>query len=258
MTALTIHIDDSGTHAESPVAVAAGWIAPVPQWKKFIRQWRGMKKKHGFEVFHMVDAMASSQSSEFRGWGENKKTNVLRDLCPLIDARISRGFAIWVIKRDYDELVTGDLRIQLGKSHYTWAVCNLIGWIELWRERENIREPIEYIFDRMSKGRGEIDQVFRSAEERGNELHKYGIYKGCHSFRDKAEVLPLQAADMIAWLTYQRALEAASGIRPRSLVSETFNYFNNRRFKCASMSREHLTEYVQQESGSRHLAESGI
>ncbi len=110
----------------------------------------------------------------------------------------------------------------------------------------------------MSKGRGEIDQVFKSAEERGNEFHKYGIYKSCHSFRDKAEVLPLQAADMIAWLTYQRALEEVSGIRPRPLVAEAFNYFNNRRFKCASMIRQHLEEYVQKESGGQHLGMSEI
>ncbi len=98
-------------------------LLPARSGRNFINKWQAIKKKHRFDVLHMADVMASSQRSEFRGWGEDKKTKVIRDLCPLIDARVSQGFAIWVIKRDYDDLVTGDLRVQLGKSHYTWAVA---------------------------------------------------------------------------------------------------------------------------------------
>lgn len=251
VAALTIHIDDSGTHSQSPIAVAAGWIAPVTEWKKFIRQWEKEKNQLSFNVFHMADAMTSAEKTEFENWNLRKRIKAVRKLRSVINGRVTKGFAIWIVKQDYDDLVKGELRIQLGKSHYTRAVCDLIGWIELWRNQHNIREPIEYVFDRMSKGRGEIDQVFKSAEERGNELHKYGIYKGCHSFRDKAEILPLQAADMIAWLTYQRALADVGPSRTRPLVAETFNYFNSRKFKAARMLRPDWEAYVQHELAAR-------
>jgi hypothetical protein len=107
----------------------------------------------------------------------------------------------------------------------------------------------------MSEGRKEIDQIFINAESRDDSLHRYGIYKGCHSFGDKAVILPLQAADMMAWLLYQRGLNDVSGKKGHTLTVETFDYFNQRNFKGGAFSRRHLAELIEKE---KQAIESGI
>jgi hypothetical protein len=205
VAAFTIHFDDSGTHPTSPIAVAAGWISPYEQWKKFIKAWNRARVAEGFDVFHMSEFMASNPKTEFASWDNEKKVRVMRRLRGIIEDHATMGFGFAVHKDDYEQLVTGDVRKKFGEFHYTWAVRVVIGMVENWRERKRIKEPTEYIFDRMSQGRAEIDKVFADAEATGAALHRYGIFRGCHSFRDKAEVLPLQAADIFAWLLFQRA-----------------------------------------------------
>jgi len=127
-----------------------------------------------------------------------QEEKVIRRLATIIGDRAGKGFAVAVIKKDYDELMPPELRKKIGEFHYTWAVRAVIGFMEKWRLENGVVEPTEYIFDRMVKGkeRNEIDRVFEEAGRVDDSFHRYGIYKGCHSFRDKSQVLPLQAADI--------------------------------------------------------------
>jgi hypothetical protein len=227
---LTVHFDDSGTHLESPVAVCAGWIAPFPQWKKLTREWNKARAEYGFDTFHMAEFVANYNKSEYADkniWTDRKKRIVLKRLRNIVQSRISQGFAVAVIKKDYDDLVTGTLRSHAGKYHYTYAVRAAIGFIEDWRERSGIQGPIEYIFDRMVKGpeKREVESVFEWAERRSDALSRYGIFRGCHSFQDKRDILPLQAADMLAWLSRREHSFRLGHVNYYEPAAETWNYF---------------------------------
>lgn len=154
-----------------------------------------------------------------------------------------------VRKEDYDELVPEELRLTLGKYHYTWAVRIVIGLVEEWRVSQGIKEPIEYIFDRMAErpSKHEIDSVFEQAADMNDSLHNFGIYKGCHSFRDKTEFLPLQAADMLAWSIYQRALHHDSGKPVHQVARETYDYFYTRGLAAGSPTRTQLEDWLESE-----------
>ncbi len=183
MAALTVYFDDSGTHSQSPIAIAAGWIAPFQQWKKFTREWKRVRDEEQVSVFHMADVMFNKK--EFANWDDTRKRAVITKLRRIIYDRVPQGFGIAIHKKDYDDVMVGEVRKKLGGKHYTWAVATVIGMIEKWREHKGIKEPMEYIFDRMSEGKGEIDKIFRDAEKRDDALHKYGIHKGCHSLETK-------------------------------------------------------------------------
>jgi hypothetical protein len=206
MAALTVHFDDSGTHPESPVAVIGGWIAPPQQWKKFTKEWNKAKLEYGFEEFHTADFMFNGKDSEFADkdeWNENKKKIVLRRLESIITQRASQGFCLRVVKKDHAEIIPQKLKCTVGQFPYTYALRAAMGFVEKWRKKIGITEPTEYIFDAMATGpaKTEINRVFEEAIRIDGALHKYGIYKECHSFRDSKEILPLQAADMLAWLS---------------------------------------------------------
>jgi Protein of unknown function (DUF3800) len=243
--AFTVYFDDSGTSPQNPIAVVGGWISPAEQWKKFEREWTRIQEAEGFHVLHMADFMFGSSRTEFGNWNNLKKNRVIRALRKIIQAHCVYGFGFSVHKQDYDEIVSGDVRAKCGRFHYTWAVRMVLGKLERWRQDNLVREPIQYVFDRMSEGRYEIDKVFADAENTGDAFNRYGIYPGCYSFQDKSDVLPLQAADLIAWLVYQRALNHALGKPPHRITAETFNAFNKRHLDSATISRAGLADFVE-------------
>lgn len=211
VAAITMYIDDSGTSPEHEVAVAAGWLSPVRQWKKFEKDWEKAKAVKGdeFDCFHMSECIYSGKKTEFKDWDYPKKQRVIRRLRNIIKQRAIKGFCMSVKKKDYNDLVPADLRKARGEYHYTWVVRNVLGQIHRWREANNITEPIEYVFDWMKPGdasRVEIENAFALVEENPDAKKQFGIYKGCYHFRDRCEVLPLQAADMLAWLLYRGTL----------------------------------------------------
>jgi hypothetical protein len=123
VAAITAYFDDSGTHKESPVAVAAAWLSRFESWRdKFCPAWDRARTKEKFECFHFSEFAASNPKSEFASWDDTKKQRVLFRLRGAIRKNVECGFAIAVKKSDYDETVPPDLRKEAGEFHYTWAV----------------------------------------------------------------------------------------------------------------------------------------
>ena len=82
-----------------------------------------------------------------------------------------------------------------------------------WRQERNITTPVEYIFDMMGKGKGEIKAAFNSFIEFDRAVD-IGAYEGGISFQSKKSVVQLQSADMIAaaagWHMNHRVLDGRS------------------------------------------------
>ena len=209
----TLYCDDSGTHAQSEVAVAGCLIADLKQWDKFKDNWDQANEQEKFDVFHMADFVAKQEQFKEPEWQDEKKRDrTIKRLINIIQTRAQFGIACAVVRSAYDEVVTPDLRKRydklFGKNHYTFVVRHCIAHIEKWRLKHNHVEPIQYVFDRLSKGRGEIDaQMEVAVSGREDAIRRYGIYKDGWSFQDKAVVIQLQGADIWAYENYKYAAE---------------------------------------------------
>ena len=62
-----------------------------------------------------------------------------------------------VVKSAFDEVITDDIREKFGDNHYTLAVRLCIGLVNQWRNKYDYRQPIQYVFDRLSEGKGDIE-----------------------------------------------------------------------------------------------------
>lgn len=202
----------------------------------------------------MAEFMANNQNSEFADTNlsnDEKKRSVLTRLTQIIRKHTMQGLGFAVNVREYNVAVPEPLRANTGKYHYTFALRLLIGLFEQYREMHDFAEPTEYIFDRMTKGdaKAEIVKVFNEAENLEDELHKYGIYEGCLSFRDKYDVLPLQASDMTAWLINQKAQHETEGIPAKNqVVVECWNALVKDNHLYSGVVRErHLTRWIEKE-----------
>jgi len=201
----TLYCDDSGTHKGSDIAVAGCYVATVEQWEQFKRNWQEINAREQFGVFHMADFVARQGQFGAPEWqDEAKRERTIRSLVSAIKTRAQIGFSAAVVKSAFDEVITWDIGERFGHNHYTLAIRLCIGLVDKWRQKYGYREPIQYVFDRLSKGKGEIDEMFRiyvSGKE--DALYRYGVYPDCWSFQDKAQIVQLQAADIWAYENFR-------------------------------------------------------
>ncbi len=149
----SVYFDDSGTHTESEVAVAVCYISTADRWERLIDDWEEAKRCEQFTTFGMADVLG--EKGEFRRWDEGKRNHLIRRLISSIHCRTHIGISISVPKLAYDTVIQGKVRGRFGKFHYTFAVRSCLAQIKLWRERHRITGPMQYVFDRMSHGKGE-------------------------------------------------------------------------------------------------------
>jgi len=116
----TVYFDDSGTHLESNVAVAACYVGTDDQWACLARDWETAQVSEGFKVFGMADIL--NGKGEYRSWSAEKRDRLIRRLITITRIRARKGFSVAVVKSDYDSEITGRLRGKAGKFHYSFAV----------------------------------------------------------------------------------------------------------------------------------------
>jgi hypothetical protein len=202
MAGFVLYCDDSGTHEDSPFAIAACYVATPPQWEQFTRNWQ--EAAEGFGVFHMADFVAKQKQFSLPEWqDEGKRNRTLKRLITIISTRRRMGFSAAVDKRGYDAEVPVAMRQKhkLGNNHYSFAVRMCMAKVLKWRLKYKYTEPVEFGFDQMSKGRGEINAIFEEALREGDDaalIHGISTDAGW-SFHSKKEKIPLQGADILAW-----------------------------------------------------------
>jgi hypothetical protein len=219
----SFYCDDSGTHSGSEWAIAASVIAPVQQWDKFCEEWQAIAADEEFSVFHMADFVAKKPPFESSKWlNQEKRDRVMRRLIGTIKCRVTCAFVSAVQKSAYDEVVPADMKAKrsMGKNHYTFAIRMCMGRIIRWRRDFGRMDGLRYVFDRVSKGKGEIDAIFQRhlSETSSASLGDLGLSHGGWSFEDKAKFMPLQAADIFAWeaLHFMRSASAhGENFKPR-------------------------------------------
>jgi hypothetical protein len=204
MSFFTAYFDDSGTHRESSIAVASCLVASVDQWDAFSRNWAEAERAEGFGAFHMADFAFGER--QFKGWGDGKKERVLARLCNLISTRVQIGWSVAISKRDYDKIIVGPFRDWCGQFHYTFCVRQCAGSVGLWRRESQPQCSLKYVFDRVSQGKGDIMFAMDCAVKNSEiESRSTGVKPlGGYSFESKADVWPLQAADIYAWTSFQQ------------------------------------------------------
>lgn len=204
----TLYCDDSGTHSQSEIAVAACLIASVDQWDKLKDEWDRANECEEFGVFHMADFVAKQEQFSSPKWANQaKRDRTIKRLINIIQTRVQFAIACAIVKSAYDDVVSENIQHPFWvdrKSHYTFTVRHCIAHIQKWRSSFHRLEPIQYVFDRLSKGKDEIDRQMELGATGGElALQAYGIQQGGWSFQDKAAVTPLQAADIWAWENYK-------------------------------------------------------
>lgn len=149
------------------------------------------------------------QKAPFCNWNRTKKSRVYAKILHILKKRVTAGFAIAVPTLEFErvrESSSEEVIPQLAQFPYTFAVQSCMGLVRNWRERNNVTDPMQFIFDQMPEGKGEVAHMW-SRDVLTNEVENlYWLQKMGYAFQDKAVFKPLQVADILAWsvLTHTR------------------------------------------------------
>jgi uncharacterized protein DUF3800 len=211
MSMFTAYFDESGTHDTSPLILIAGWVGKDTQWEKFSVKWKDILKEYDIDMFHM-----NKWSNKIGRYGQMKESDrqeLIRKLLDCILATVEVGFFGSFHMQSYKELIEEGYKDSLGNPYSLCAMICIKSLMQ-WRESKNLREPIAYILEAGAKGSLEFHAAFNIA--RKHPQFGGGFTHGPLALWDKKEILPLQAADIIAYECWKDVNNTVAGF-PRPM-----------------------------------------
>jgi hypothetical protein len=242
ITVLKSYFDESGKLQDPKIeAVAvAGFLSTPKKWSSFEKQWKPKLKKYGIKKgFHMADC--ENGKEEFEGWTEQRKSDLINELIPIIKNCALFGVGAAMTTEDYIELTR---KRSKGCSPYvedpyygSSIYCFYTLVLEMRKKFPNKKASI--IFDETDKEMEHraIDYYkwFKDTYEGGNKLVDL-------SYMSDIDAVPLQAADFLAYETRKQAISKVySQHRPNWLWNLQFK----RDFLFGGyLDREHLKPMI--------------
>jgi len=194
---LGAYIDDSGS-GNPPAFVLAGWVSRDQFWETFSDQWQSaLSAIPSIRYFKMHEA--HRLEGEFRGWNEEVRDHKLESLLAVIKGHAIFGIHLAIPYAPYQVLFTDKFARQLNRPYvlgFYFVMIELLGFLHLsqWPERA------DFVFDEQG-----IDATYALAAYEmfthfaPPELKPLIGARPIH--RTDFELLPLQAADLLAWQT---------------------------------------------------------
>lgn len=99
---LTTYLDESGTHAQSPISVMAGYVATSAQWETFNIDWMALVRKAGVKHIHALDLFKNR--NQFKGWKTQDANALAIALDNVIATHLQLGYSVVVRDDDYKSI----------------------------------------------------------------------------------------------------------------------------------------------------------
>ncbi|MGD1156563.1 MAG: DUF3800 domain-containing protein [Terriglobia bacterium] len=205
--AIQAYIDDSGVKGTDPIFVLAGFIGKAEQWAEFSTAWKQhLRESPSIAYFKMAEA--AKLGGEFRFWKHADRDRKLRG-CVEVIKRYPPQHAIHCTidldafkkreSRSYEKPGPVSHPYLLGSHVVLSGVCYEVldsgsqDQIEVIFDQQLIFAPrLKLWYPMIREGLSHVkDETLRSLSR---------VLPADPMFRDDKHLLPLQAADMLAWL----------------------------------------------------------
>ena len=202
--------DDTGKGNE-PAFALGGFVAPVEQWIEFNNAWDAkLKEEPSIRFFKARDAAACR--GEFGGFDAAQRDKKVSGLISLINAHAQFFVSTAIVREDWSKVFRGKMAKTMDSPFFFAYVRLMTISLQHMRRFGAAADKVEWIFD------VEAETIYREVlnwwlaqkEEPPRYLRKR---MGNHPImRNDEEVMPLQAADLIAWVAGKHASPPPSPI----------------------------------------------
>ena len=193
---LQAYIDESGSRNQDNCLVLAGFISPAQEWAAFSDEWQAcLDATPSLRYFKMREA-ANNPSGAFKNWKRDDVREKVRELIEIIKRHAKIAIYCATPIHMFDEVlapIPGPLANPY--CHSFGAILAGVGWEAVDQKAERV----ELIFDEQDKYASLIKNVYPTLMRRFDpELSR--VLPEEPMFRSDTHFLPIQAADMLAWL----------------------------------------------------------
>lgn len=220
LTVLQAWFDESGK-TELPVYLLAGYVGGQTMWEDFSDEWQAeLNRPPTLPYLHC------KESQLFKGWTASERVERILRFVAIIRKYRPRRVTFMLRHVDYRELYSvisehpampRAERRMLKNQYYTAFVVMLTVMLKAqatkWREH-GARELIEILFDegidRWQRLKLGFEGFVTSVKKNDPDLLQLLINKNAE-FRDDKLLLPLQAADLLAWHLRRLCYELSQG-----------------------------------------------
>jgi len=258
---LTAYFDDSGTHPGSEVVLWYGLFGNNFQWDYFDKLWAAKLKepspgKVALARFHMAQCQAAD--GQFAGWSRTATDFLVYELGNIILRCGLWADGVVIPRKEWDELVTGDLRTALGNAEgYSLRIAFVRA--TQWVRKMGYDHKIAFVFDRRKEKEAEGKRIFQLFEHLA-KIEPNAVKPISLNFSDSTSIRPLQAADMVAWEMYQYSLDYIKNSgSPHAGRKQLRRLWQGKRIDLGFASRTAIEKMVALESGKakqEHLAKA--
>jgi hypothetical protein len=199
----TGYFDDSGSDIGSRWYVLGGFCASVEDWKIVSTRWhQTLNKEPSLQYFKMSEAMA--MDGQFRrGWTIPLRDQRIIELVDIIEELDPPRLYCFLKRSDFDTFVKGILGGDAFNDPYFVLFYHLILSIAANAQSLAWNRDCDFIFDDQGKlGKNAVERWdWMKQNIDGANAANVSAYLGSPPiFRDDIKFLPIQAADMLAWL----------------------------------------------------------
>lgn len=205
-----VYFDESGTHDGSPIMTIAGYLFKKNQARLFSRDWQKALDRLGLPAAHMTDC--ANGNGDYVNMTLENRIFSEKLLIENTKRRTEFGLSCSVNPQMYSE-VMGEYAQKL--SPYTFLLMLCVIRVRDWAEATGYQGKISYFFKSGHRHASEANYYMTGLSKLGGPAVDYNYYYG-HAFLSKEHALPLQAADMLAWLHRKYLLKRLEGVeQPR-------------------------------------------
>jgi hypothetical protein len=228
---ITTYLDESGTHAQSPISVMAGYAGTSAQWARLETDWTALARKAGVRHIHGVEL--SKRTGEFKGWKAEDANALIVSLDSVIAAHLQLGFAVIVRDDDYKSIYGTGPHPKRPQKDSKYGVCfraclafapsYLASEFALANQDALAQETtINFVLEQGHKNAGDARRLFDIYK--ADALPEWKHFVGTLDVTTKDNP-GAQAADFLAYAVYRAEIaehgDAPSAIEKSSYVADT-------------------------------------
>jgi uncharacterized C2H2 Zn-finger protein len=211
---LQAYVDDSKQlHGKN--IFMAGFVSSAENWLHFSDAWDAELKAYpSIEYFKCSEWKAKRK--QFRNFGKLDREIKASRLCEVINDHSLWSFQISVNEKDVRQVFDDSVPYGIRTPYFLLFMGVVVGLARYQLEMGN-DSPIDVIFDEQNQIQRLVSAIYGGLKEmQPNALQ--GVMGGQPVFRSDRDVLPLQAADLLAW--HAQKFTRDGEIHPKGFIAE--------------------------------------
>jgi hypothetical protein len=196
------YIDDSGTHAGSPILCAGGFVFSPGNADRFNVEMGRVFKRYKVDYIRMADLnrrWSESDAGPYRHLRDDDREKLARAFIRTVKRRSASGFAATINETDYNRLIRPHPDIG-GAIGFLLLQCVFL--INEWANRSDFRGRIAYFIEHGTRDRGDAETFLkRRAFTNPEHVEKYRFAGLGYVRKDDAPIV--STGDLMAWHWYK-------------------------------------------------------